>query len=210
MIRTVVFDIGNVLMTFDWRGYVGRLFDDPATAGRVGDAIWGHGLWEELDRGVWSYEEVVAGCIARAPDLEREIRLAFEKVGGCARRRDYAIPWIRELKGEGLRVLYLSNYSRLLMDANPRALDFLPFMDGGVFSCDVRLMKPDPAIYAELCEACGVEPAEAAFIDDVAANVEAAAGYGLHAIQFQSYEQACGDLRALLAGARHGNAPGGF
>ena len=199
MIDTVIFDIGNVLAAFDWDGYIRQALGGSPRLAEVNGAIRGHGLWDELDRGVMDTEEIVAGFVSYAPDCEREIRRLCSNLGACMRRSDHAIPWLRSVKGAGKRVLYLSNYSRVIMRGNPGALDFLPLMDGGVFSCDVRLIKPDPAIYACLCERYGLEPSRCAFIDDLEANVQAAKDAGFHALRFQSYGQAREDLEKLLA-----------
>ena len=200
MIDTVIFDIGNVLVTFDWDGFIHRTLDAEAIAD-VEEAIWGHGLWEELDRGVMSDEEILAGFIGHAPAREREIRKVWDEIGGCTTRREHAIPWLRSVKAKAQRVLYLSNYSRRMRAAAPEALDFLPLMDGGIFSCDVHLLKPDRAIYARLCEDYSLDPAQCAFIDDLEANVEGARAFGLHAIRYVSYEQARAELDDLSTGA---------
>ncbi|MBQ9528176.1 MAG: HAD family phosphatase [Fretibacterium sp.] len=202
MIDTVIFDIGNVLAEFNWDRYIHQLFSDESVISKVNDAIWGNMLWEEFDRGVMDDEEVIAAFIERDPDVEREIRLACKHVGGCIKRMDHAIPWIREVKSMGCHAFYLSNYSRINMRANPDVLDFIPLMDGGVFSCDVHLLKPDRAIYARICQEYGLTPSSCAFIDDVASNVEAARNFGLHAIQCLSPEQARADLRVFLKGGR--------
>ena len=199
MIDTVIFDIGNVLADFNWDRYIHQLLSDETVIGRVNEAIWSYGLWEEFDRGVMTDEEVITAFISHAPDAEREIHLACQHVGGCITRLDNTIPWIREVKASGRRALYLSNYSRINMRANPGALDFLPLMDGGVFSCDVHLLKPDRAIYARICKEYGLTPSSCVFIDDVAGNVEAARDFGLHAIQCRSPKQARADLWSLLS-----------
>jgi len=134
-----------------------------------------------------------------APEYAEEIRLTFENVGQCMSRMDYAIPWIKELKADGRRVLYLSNYSRHTMQANPDVLDFLPYMDGGIFSCDVGVVKPDREIYRKLCEKYSLKPAECVFLDDFETNVTAARAYGMNAILFQDYDQAHNDLASFLS-----------
>ena len=199
-IDTVIFDIGNVLTKFDWDGFIHGILDDPQAIAEVEEAIWGHGLWDELDRGIIPEEDILSGFIGYAPHREREIRLMWENIGGCITRSDHAIPWIQSIKDVERRVLYLSNYSRRIRAANPEALDFLPLMDGGVFSCDVRLLKPDRAIYALLCETYNLTPSRCVFIDDLAANVQGARDFGLHAVQCKSYSQAREEVEALLAG----------
>jgi epoxide hydrolase-like predicted phosphatase len=78
---------------------------------------------------------------------------------------------------------------------------FADAFDAMVISAEVKLMKPDPAIYALALNQLGVQPQAAVFIDDMQANVTAAQQAGLHGILFKSRQQALGDLQAFLDGA---------
>lgn len=200
MIRTVIFDIGNVLADFDWDRFVRAQIPDEALRTRMNrtftEQFWA--LWAEFDRGVLSEDMVTKRIVAEAPEFEAEIRQLLDRVDGCIFPLDYAIPWVRSLKAQGLSVLYLSNYSEKLRKANPDALSFLPEMDGGVFSYEVKLLKPDPAIYQCICEKYGLVPEETVFLDDMPANVDAAAEFGLQAIRFLNYEDAKEKLEQML------------
>ncbi|MCR5034285.1 MAG: HAD family phosphatase [Clostridia bacterium] len=189
MIKNIIFDIGRVLIGFEWKEYIRGLFDEE-TGQKVTDAIWKDGRWYELDRGVLRKEEILESFYQAEPELKQEIRETFDRVGECLLRRDYAIPWIEELKARGFAVYFLSNYSEHLMRANPHVLDFLPHMDGGVFSCYVKLIKPDPAIYLCLLEKYGLKAEECLFIDDREENVAAARELGMQTVRFESHEQA--------------------
>ena len=109
MIRNVIFDVGNVLIEFDWEKFLRNLFDEE-TAKTVSPAMWGTAAWDEMDRGVLSMDEVTALFIANAPDYEPQIREALDRVSECASVKPYTIGWIRELKAKGFHVYYLSNY----------------------------------------------------------------------------------------------------
>lgn len=198
MIRTVIFDIGNVLADFDWKTYIHGMFSDDKTIQAVSEAIWKTKYWEEFDRGVLEFEEIVRMMEAHAPEYREEIRRTIDGAGACLHRFDYAIPWICMLKEQGYRVVFLSNYSEFLMEKNPGVLDFLPYMDGGLFSCHAKLIKPDRRIYEALCEKCGLIPEESLFIDDNAANIEAARAFGLHAIRFEGYEKSYDGIMQYL------------
>lgn len=67
-----------------------------------------------------------------------------------------------------------------------------------VISAEVRLMKPDPAIYAMTLQHLGVKPAAAVFVDDQPVNIEAAVQAGMRGIVFKSRQQALGELHTLL------------
>ncbi len=198
MIKSVIFDIGNVLVDFDWDGYIHSLFSDGETIRRVEKAVWESRLWIEFDRGVLPDEEVILKMTECDPDLAEEIRLVMKDVGQTVRLRDTAIPWIRSLKARGLQVFYLSNYSCRLRTQNPQALCFLKEMDGGVFSYEVHLLKPDPAIYRAICDKYRLIPEETAFIDDMEENVTGAQSCGLQAIRYTDRESTCRKLEQLL------------
>ena len=198
MIKTVIFDIGNVLMKFEYMPYVRELLKEDALIEKVNDAIWRTGYWNELDRGE-NTEEIFRKMVAAAPDYEDAIRRTFENVGQCIHRMDYAIPWIKALRACGLQVLYLSNYAHHTMEVNPGVLDFLPYMDGGIFSCDEKVVKPDPEIFRRLCHRYRLDPAECVFLDDSETNVEVAAAFGMKALRFVSYAEGCSALERLLA-----------
>ena len=197
MINTIIFDIGNVLMNFDYHPFIKKLLKDDEVIEHVNKAMWFTGLWNELDRGM-NTDLILQKMIDAEPDYEDEIRLTFESVGFCIKKVDYAIPWIKALKARGYRVLFLSNYAEHTMYANARALDFLPYMDGGVFSCDEGVTKPDPKIYMTIIERFGLNPAECVFLDDSKVNLLTAKAFGMKVIHFKDYESAKKQLEEML------------
>jgi hypothetical protein len=76
--------------------------------------------------------------------------------------------------------------------------DFLRHFDGGIFSGDVKLAKPDPAIFKLLAERYGMVPADTLFIDDLAANVAAARQLGWQAIHCTAPAGLPAQVAALL------------
>lgn len=201
MIDTVIFDIGNVLVKFDYMPFIHRLLGDEETVTHVNDAIWHSGYWDDLDRGEET-DVMLQKMIDLEPDYEKEIRLTFDSIGECMGCYDYAIPWIRGLQKRGYRVLYLSNYSPHTMQANLSALKAVPFMDGGIFSCDVRVNKPDPGIYKLLIEKYSLNPQDCIFVDDSQKNVDAALELGFNAIQFTDYKRTSAELNWELGKSR--------
>ncbi|HEV2125674.1 MAG TPA: HAD-IA family hydrolase, partial [Chloroflexota bacterium] len=67
-----------------------------------------------------------------------------------------------------------------------------------VTSAEEGVTKPDPVIYQRMLERLGITPAEAVFVDDNYANVEAARALGMHGIQFVSTQQTIAALESLL------------
>ena len=190
MIRNVVFDIGNVLIDFRWKDYMRSLFGENETLIQtVNQGIWHNGCWAAMDRGEMDGAKTLQKAIAFAPQYEKEIRQTLAHVARAFHRTDYAVPWVQELKAKGLNVYYLSNYSAFSVAANPDVLDFIPYMDGGVFSYEVKRVKPEPEIYLCLCEKYGLKPEECLFTDDVPENVKGAQACGFQGIVFEGYEK---------------------
>ena len=59
------------------------------------------------------------------------------------------------------------------------------------------MIKPEPAIYAHLCQRFGLDRRCAVLIDDSAANLAAAAAFGLGTLHFHSSERLAVALEAL-------------
>lgn len=199
MVRNVIFDIGRVLIGFEWMDYVHSVLDSEEDIRIVNEAMWKSGIWNERDRGVISEEEALNQMIAQAPDHEAQIREVEERSGEGILRKDYAIPWIEELKTRGFHVFFLSNYSRRVMKLGWNALDFLPYMDGGIFSCEVKMLKPEPGIYSKLLHDYALNAEECVFIDDNPNNIEAASKMGFRTVLFEEREQAVRDLERILS-----------
>ena len=190
MIRNMVFDIGNVLMDFRWKEYMRSLFgEDETLIQTINQGIWHNGCWAAMDKGEMDGAATLRSAVAFAPQYEKEIKLTLDSVAHAFHKFKYSIPWIQELKRMGLNVYYLSNYSAFSVAANPDVLDFIPYMDGGVFSFEVKAVKPEPEIYRCLCEKFGLKPEECLFTDDVPANVKGAQACGFQGIVFEGYEK---------------------
>lgn len=199
MIRNIIFDIGLVLIRFDWDSYMEKLF--PADAGvrkAVTEAMWHNPDWNQLDRGVLPLPEVEQLFIENAPAYADAIREALRRLGEAPEKQPYAIPWIEQLKAMGYHVYYLSNYFEYLMQEAPQVLDFIPHTDGGIFSCHEKITKPDPEIYQRLMARYQLVPEECVFIDDTAVNIAAANALGIHGFQFAGYEKSYLEIMAFL------------
>jgi FMN phosphatase YigB (HAD superfamily) len=89
--------------------------------------------------------------------------------------------------------------------------DWLDQFDHLTFSAEVRLIKPDAAIYEHSLRGVGVAASEALFVDDKEPNVQGARAVGLRALRFRSVEQLRSDLQELGFPVLpvHSNSPAG-
>ena len=199
MIDTVIFDLGKVLMGYGWDRYLHSIVgEDEIAYGTLEQAMFLSPCWEEHDKGLMTEEEELWDFISNAPDYEPEIRAAYENLGQCTWPYDYADDWVRELKERGLKVYALSNWPKHIYEQRHHVMTFLDAMDGYDMSYRTHKNKPDPEAFTGLFDRFGIDPARAVFIDDNAANIEAAAKLGLRGIRFESYEQAKAELEKQL------------
>jgi putative hydrolase of the HAD superfamily len=197
MIKNIIFDIGNVLVDFCWEEYLNSFHFPDEIAQKIAQATVLDDAWNEFDRGGSEEEELIAGFVRNAPELEKEIRLICKDVHDMLRKRDYAIPWLKELKSMGYGVHYLSNFSRKAERECAHAIDFIPYMDGGILSYREQLIKPDSRIYQLLLDRYHLIPDECVFLDDKKENCEAAEKMGIYAIPFTTKENAIEELKKL-------------
>ncbi len=197
MITTIIFDIGNVLADFAWEAHYRKFGFSEEIFERLAKATVKSSMWNENDRGVLSDEELMQGYIDNDPQIEAEIRTALSDVSTIVIRNDYAIPWIQQLKGKEYRCLYLSNFSRKAHAECVEALDFIPYMDGGILSYQEKIIKPMPEIYQLLIDRYDLTPEECVFLDDTQKNLDAAEKFGIRTIHFQNQAQAVEELRKL-------------
>lgn len=189
MITTMIFDIGNVLAAYDWQKSLGSYGFPREQYEAMADAMYRNKDWNELDRGVLTIEEITARFISHAPQYADDIRRTVDEIEKTITQYPYTKPLLRQLKDAGKKLYYLSNYGEYVYHKTKDVLDFLPMMDGGILSYQVKMIKPNPWIFAELMKRYQITPESAVFFDDNPANVEAARSMGLHAEVFSSYEQ---------------------
>ena len=197
MINTIIFDIGNVLADFTWKEHYESFGYDDEMVARIAKATVGSPMWKESDRGVMKTEELIQAFVDSDPEIEQDICKVLDNVETMVSRNDYAIPWIRDLKSKGYRILYLSNFSEKAEKDCAGALDFIPHTDGGILSYQVKVIKPMPEIYELLIRRYDLVPEQCVFLDDTKVNLDGAEKFGIHTILFQNQAQAVEELRKL-------------
>ncbi len=197
-IKNIIFDVGKVLVSYEPMQYLRSLGFDEKIVDAVGKAIFFHPLWEEGDAGTYEMDEYLPRYIANAPEYEKEIRLAYERMGDVIELFPYAVDWIKGLKERGYRIYILSNYSEYVYEFTKSKLRFLEYADGAVFSYAVKMIKPQEDIYEYLMRTYGLYAAESVFIDDRTENIEGAMKCGIFGILFTDYETTKKNLEEFL------------
>lgn len=190
MIKTIVFDIGNVLSQFNYKEHFRKFATDDIIYKKLLQATVLSPEWNELDRGVWGEEVILEHFIKNDPSIENVIRDMYSNMKGIMKEYDYSTEWILELKGKGYQVLVLSNFSELILRTNQEEMKFMKVIDGGILSFREKVIKPDMAIYELLMKQYDLKAEECVFLDDREENIQGAMNAGWKGILFTTQEDA--------------------
>lgn len=107
------------------------------------------------------------------------------------------LAWQLALKQRGLLTAILSNIGDAVLESVEREFEWIHRFDVLVWSYQVHMAKPAPAIYRHVLKELGTQPEEALFLDDKPVNVQAARALGMRAIEFSTIERLRADLIAV-------------
>lgn len=194
-LKAAVFDVGNVLYGWDPDSFLVRqIADDEARLRFIEDTdLYG---WHETLDGGRPFAEAAAELTEKFPAYADLISAWSERFGETI---SGPVPGVHaivdELHARGVPLYAITNFSA---DFWPpfvaRERDFFARFEDIVVSGEVKLLKPDPAIYFLALRRFGLRPDEALFVDDRAINVEGARAVGMAAHLFVD----AADLRARL------------
>ncbi len=198
MIKNIVLDVGKVLVQWEPDVAMKKLGMSDEEIKAVSDALFTSGKWAETDRGVLSNEELLEAFYEEAPSYQKQIKLLWDNIHLAIWQFSYVKDWIRSMKAAGYGVYILSNYGEhTYSKTRADGLDFLPMVDGDIFSYTVQMVKPDVKIYEALCERFHLKPEECVFIDDLPANIEGAKAAGMQGIVFTGLCDALLELKKI-------------
>lgn len=195
MYRAVIFDLGRVLVNFDFtRGF--RAFEPlcPYTAEEIPERLRTTHLVEDFETGLVEPHDFVAQ-LSKILDFD----IAYDRF--CA---IWSSIFAETLVPESLLEFLAARY-RLLMLSNTNAIHFPMIRDtyplvrhfhDFILSYEVKAMKPRREIFERAIERAGCRAEECFYTDDIAEYVEAARRLGIDAVQFCSAAQLDGELRA--------------
>lgn len=200
MIKNAVFDLGNVLLSFDPAAYALRIGIPEEKRGALVEAVVRSQEWSDYDRGVIKDKrELCEKLTAKNPGLAPEVARFLQNWEELLTEIPGSAAMVEKLKGEGYRVFLLSNLS---YDGKKYALRF-PFMEefeGTLFSCDEHRNKPEPEIFRILFDRYGLKAEETVFFDDHEPNIRGAEALGIHAVLFRNAKDAEEEFRRLTDG----------
>lgn len=183
--KYVIFDFGQVLVHFEPAYIVSRHVTDDADAALLERVVFDRAYWDCLDAGTMTDEQALAQMRTRLPERLCEVaeRIYWSWV--------YNLPEMEGMRGVidrikdvyGLPVYLLSNISKYFA-AHAHEIPILARVDRCFFSAVCGKTKPNEDFYQHLCRECGIDPADAIFVDDRADNVAAAERVGMKGYVF--------------------------
>lgn len=199
----LVFDFGGVL--FHWQPHeivasvLPELAPTRAAADRwVGDIFQGFGGdWGEFDRGTLDAAPLAERIARRTGLSARQARAVIDAVPEALTPIAETVGLIERLSRRGRALYFLSNMPRPYARHLEATHGFLGLFQRGVFSADVQLIKPEPAIFAHAVQHLGLADGPTLFIDDLLPNVEAARAQGWQGLHFRDPRQCEAELAAL-------------
>lgn len=185
MIRTILFDMGSVLVRFEPREFIAKLGIAGEDALVLERELFRSADWVRLDRGTFTQRQAIEAVCARLPE---RLHAAVEQLTLHWDADRPEVPGmfelVRELSEAGYGLCLLTNAS-LRHHAYWPTFRFAPFFgDRIMLSAEWQLMKPERAFYEKAVELLKFDPKESVFIDDQPTNIEGAERCGIPGIVF--------------------------
>ncbi|MEO9517149.1 MAG: HAD-IA family hydrolase [Paracoccaceae bacterium] len=176
-IKAVVFDIGNVLIHWDPKPFYDNLIG-PERRKQLFEQAGLDEMNELVDLG-HPFRQTIYDWADKHPEWRNEIRMWHDHWIEFARPEiPLSVHLMKALQAKGIAVNSLSNFG---VDSYDYAATFYPFLrefDQDFVSGHMRVIKPDPEIYAMLEAKTKLSGAELIFTDDRADNILAASERG--------------------------------
>ena len=186
MYKSIVFDLGGVMVDFDPKSYLVDLLCNAEMEEKVYELTFGSEEWKLMDAGLISRFEGNKRMLERAQQegCSFEVQGVLDDWIHILHVRHRMQELVRRMKNHGYCVYYLSNIPQDVLDLLQQR-GVLDRFDGGVASCEVHINKPDPRIYQALLDKYHLKAEECVFIDDRLENVQIAFSMGFAGVQMK-------------------------
>ena len=179
MISNVVFDLGNVLISFIPSEFLKKKNYPSAIRNTILSDVFQSEEWKMLDNGSITVNDAIESISLKSVLKREEIALVFNF------RRDIMFPiddnvrLLPALKKHGFGLYYLSNFPFDMFEEVSNDYYFFRYFDGGTISAEAKMSKPDVRFYRHFLEKYSLDPAGCLYIDDIEENTMAAETTGM-------------------------------
>jgi putative hydrolase of the HAD superfamily len=198
-VKNIIFDLGGVVIEWSPDRILEGYYDDPEIRAIMKTALFLHPDWLQLDRGTLSEAQALVRLESRTGRPPAELEGLLNAVRASLHPKTDTVALLTRLEKRGVPLYCLSNMSSATFQYLRQRYPFWGLFRGIVISGDIKLMKPEREIFDYLLGKYGLVASETVFVDDHAANIEAARSLGLQAVWFQSAGQCEIELEDILA-----------
>jgi putative hydrolase of the HAD superfamily len=182
MIKNIVFDLGNVLISFRPSEYFDKKEYPENIKVRILSDIFRSNEWAMLDKGEISTPEAIDAIALKSSLKKEEIAHIFNLRTDLMFPLDQNVRLLPELKKQGYRLYFLSNFPADIFEEIRTGYYFFKHFDGGIISGEAKFSKPDNRIYEILLEKYSLTAEESLFVDDLEENVNTAVSVGMRGL----------------------------
>ena len=181
----IILDMGNVLLEWNKDKILKAVAKTQKDYLILDKAIFQSGLWERLDLGTLTREELVDKVLSLLGDCyQKKVEEIIWNWPAYIDIYTEVFPLLARLKENGHRIFVLSNTSPVFYELLKNQLAPLAkILDGFVLSCDIKVIKPDRKMFEEILSKYELDPANCVFLDDLADNTKMAESLGIKAYQ---------------------------
>lgn len=199
MIKNIVFDLGRVLVDFNPQKYLEEFGLEEEIRKSLTQKIFQSKEWEKCDEGAYkNNSDLVDLLVNQYPQLENEIKLVLNKNWvKMLSLKEETQAYLEHLKKQGFKIYILSNLSEESYN-HVKNYEFFKIIDGGVYSYQLKICKPNPKIYEELFNQYKILPKETIFIDDNEKNIEMSEKFGMYGVIFEDLETAKEEVNHII------------
>lgn len=195
--KAVIFDIGNVLITWAPERLYDRVMPDRAARVAFFATVDLHGMNDRIDRGE-PFRETIYATAEKYPQYRDLIRLWHDRwIDMASPRIPHSWHMLHALQETGMPVFALSNFGKESFDFALTQYPELGDFDMRFISGHMGVTKPDPEIYARVEKATGLAGPQLYFIDDRLENIEAAQARNWQGHLFTTPAHLAADLVAM-------------
>ena len=181
----IILDMGNVLLEWNKDKILKAVAKTQKDYLILDKAIFQSGLWERLDLGTLTREELVDKVLSLLGDIyKKKVEEVIWNWPAYIDIYTEVFPMLACLKEKGHRIFVLSNTSPVFYELLKDQLAPLEkILDGFVLSCDIKAIKSNRKMFEEILRKYQLDPANCVFLDDIADNTNMAESLGIKAYQ---------------------------
>lgn len=194
--KNIIFDIGNVLLSFQPERFLKQYYDEK-TIGDLLTIIFCSDEWLELDLGNLTIDETINIFSKRNPQYKDEIHFVLKNWTKMMTPIQENVDIAYKLKEKGYSLYILSNFHDEAIKEMYNKYPFFTIFDGGVISAYEHMIKPNPKFYQILLDRYHLNPHECLFIDDMLANITIASIFGITSIHLNYNKNLKEELQKL-------------